>query len=76
MTSILQQLAGGHLSLSTGLIWIVLALVLSGAGGALTGIVLAGKDLGNGLAALMGGMFGPTAAVPTTIAGLLVLRLL
>lgn len=50
---------------------VLVALVLSMAGGA-----LAGKDLGNELAAMMGAMFGPTAAVPAVLVGLIVLALI
>lgn len=57
------------------LILLIIAFVVSAAAGAATGVVLAGKDLGNELAALMGGMFGPTAVVPAVVAGLLVLHL-
>jgi hypothetical protein len=74
MDALSQQLAQGHLTVPSAAILLVLAFVLSVAGGALAGIALAGKDLGNPLAALMGGMFGPTAALPAAAAGLLMLR--
>jgi hypothetical protein len=45
-------------------------------GGALAGILLAGKDLGNELAGAMGAMFGPTGAVPGVLLGLIILALL
>lgn len=76
MDSIWQQLATGELNVITGLIWLAIVLLLSVAGGAISGVVLAGKDLGNELAAMMGGMFGPTAAIPAAVLGLLVLHLL
>lgn len=57
------------------LMWVLMAFVLSMAGGALAGVRLAGKDLGNELAAMMGAMFGPTAAVPAVLLGLVVLAL-
>jgi hypothetical protein len=41
-----------------------------------SGVTLAGKDLGNELAALMGGMFGPVAATPGILLGLIVLAFL
>ena len=63
-------------TLWTGAAGLLLALLLSMAGGALAAIRLAGKDLGNELAALMGAMFGPTAAVPGVLVGLVVLALL
>lgn len=75
MDSILQHLTSGELTVVTVAIWIAIAFLLSVMGGACAGVVLAGKDLGNELAALMGGMFGPTAAVPAVLAGLIVLQL-
>jgi len=57
---------------------IVLALILGAAasllGGALGGVAIGGKALGNELAAMMGGFYGPLAAVPGIIVGLIVLR--
>ena len=52
---------------------IVLALLVAALAGAAAGVRLAGKDLGNALAAMMGAFFGPTAVVPATLVGLLVL---
>lgn len=71
----MEQLVSGHLSVVTIVIWTVLALILSVAGGAAAGLKLAGESLGNELAALMGGMFGPTGAVPGILVGLVVLAL-
>lgn len=72
----MEQLVGGQLGALTIVIWTGLALLLSIAGGALMGIKLAGQNLGNDLAALMGAMFGPTAAVPGVLIGLMVLALI
>ena len=49
---------------------VLLSLALGAAGGALTGMRIAGEFLGNGLAALMGAMFGPVSVVPAAILGL------
>lgn len=76
MDSILQQLCSGEVTAVSGLIWLLIASVFSIIGGAVAGLVLAGKDLGNDLASMMGGMFGPTAAVPAVLVGLVVLCLL
>ena len=58
---------------------IVLALIVGVAasliGGAMGGVAIGGKALGNELAAMMGGFFGPLAVVPGVIVGLLFLRL-
>lgn len=56
--------------------WTVVAILLSLAAGAVSGMALAGKDLGNNLAAMMGAMFGPVAAVPGILIGLIVLAIL
>jgi hypothetical protein len=62
------------------MITIVLALILGAAasliGGALGGVAIGGKALGNELAAMMGGFFGPLAVVPGIVVGLIFLRLL
>jgi uncharacterized membrane protein len=73
MHDALQQLAGGRLTPITIPVWTLLSIVLSIAAGALAGMQLAGKDLGHSLAALMGAMYGPVAAVPGILAGLIVL---
>jgi hypothetical protein len=73
MHDALQQLAGGRLTAITIPVWTLLSVVLSIAAGALAGMQLAGKDLGNSLAALMGAMYGPVAAVPGILVGLIVL---
>ncbi len=75
MQGFVEQLQGGHVGPLTTLVWLLLAVLLSMAGGAVAAIRLAGKDLGNELAALMGAMFGPTAAVPGVLIGLIVLAL-
>jgi hypothetical protein len=73
MDTLSVQLAQGHLTFASAAILLALAFVFSVTGGALAGIALAGKDLGNPLAALMGAMFGPTAALPAAATGLFVL---
>ena len=57
----------------TIILWTLIAIIVSIAAGALAGMQLAGKDLGNSLAALMGAMYGPVAAVPGILVGLIVL---
>ncbi len=52
---------------------VVLSFGLAAAGGALTGMRIAGEFLGNGLAAMMGALFGPAAVVPAAILGLTLL---
>ncbi|MES2957641.1 MAG: hypothetical protein V4792_05600 [Pseudomonadota bacterium] len=73
MQGLFAQLGGGHIGWASGLLWLAIAFVLAVVGGAIAGVRLAGKDLGNELAAMMGAMFGPTAAVPAVAVALLVL---
>jgi len=70
-----HDLASGRLTVLTIVVWTILAFVTATIGGAIAGMWLAGKDLGNDLAAIMGAMFGPTAAVPAILLALVVLAL-
>ena len=67
---------GWQLGVPGIVLWTLVAFVVAMAGGALTGVKLAGKDLGNELAALIGAMFGPTGAVPGILLGLIVLAVI
>lgn len=71
----LNSLAAGDINLMTGLVWLSLAAALSIVGGAIGGVLLAGKDLGYQLAAMIGGLFGPAGVIPAVLLGLVVLRL-
>ena len=55
---------------------LALGLAASIAGGALGGIAVGGKALGNELAALMGGFYGPLAGGTGVLIGLIVLALI
>ena len=76
MHEVIHQLTSGQLTAITIPVWTILSVLLSIAAGALSGIQLAGKDLGNSLAAMMGAMFGPMAAAPGILAGLIILAFL
>jgi nitrogen fixation/metabolism regulation signal transduction histidine kinase len=52
-----------------------LAFMSSMAGGALSGMVIAGKQFGAQLATQMGGLFGLLAGVPGVVLALLILML-
>lgn len=75
LQSLISSLMAGDINLFTGIVWLAIATSLSIVGGAIGGILLAGKDLGVQLAAMIGGLFGPTAVIPATILGLIALRL-
>lgn len=74
MQMIIQQLGTGSLSFAAIVVWTLIAVVLAMAGGVAAAVKLAGKDLGNPLASMMGVLFGPVAAVPGILLGLIVLR--
>ena len=76
MHDVMQHLYSGRLTAVTILLWTFVSVVLSIAAGAVSGIALGGKDLGNSLAAAMGAMYGPVAAVPGILVGLIVLALI
>jgi hypothetical protein len=60
----------------TGLIWLAFASIMSMIGGAIGGILLAKKDLGYELSAILGGFFGPAGVIPTIILGLAILNVM
>jgi hypothetical protein len=62
------------LTVVSGGILLLLALVVGSVSGAISATVLGGKDIGNQLCVLMGSSFGPVAAVPGTLLGLIVLK--
>lgn len=70
----LHGLVEGDINLITGLVWLAFAAAVSVVGGAIGGVILAGKDLGNRLAAMIGGLFGPVGVIPAVLLGLLILR--
>ncbi|MBW4566530.1 MAG: hypothetical protein KME31_00510 [Tolypothrix carrinoi HA7290-LM1] len=76
MIDLLSSLVSGDINLITSLIWLAIAAGLSIVGGAIGGIILAGKDLGYELAAMTGGLLGPAGVIPAIFFGLVVLNLL
>ena len=72
----LSSLAIGDINLLTGLVWLVIATLLSMVGGAIGGILLAKNDLGYQLSALLGGFLGPAGVLPAMILGLIIVILL
>ncbi|BAY13784.1 hypothetical protein [Calothrix sp. NIES-2098] len=76
MTDLITSLAVGEINLVTGLVWFLLAIVLSMVGGAIGGILLGGKVFGYEYSAILGSLFGPTGVIPAIVIGLVVLNLL
>jgi hypothetical protein len=58
---------------ATIVLWTLAAVPLSAAAGAVSGMLLGGKDLGNSLAAALGALYGPVAAVPAVLVTLIAL---
>ena len=72
--SFFMDLAGGNITLVTSLLLLVLAAIFSFIGGAIGGIILAGKDLGYQLSAMMGSLLGPAGVIPAALIGLILLK--
>ena len=76
LSGMVTNLMAGDFNLLTGIIWFVVATVVSMIGGAVGGMLLAGEELGYNFAAILGGLFGPAGVIPGAILGLIVLNLL
>jgi hypothetical protein len=66
----IQDFTHQRVTLETAVVWLLIAIAFSIVGGAIGGIVLAGKDLGVQLAAMIGGLYGPAAIIPAATLGL------
>lgn len=73
--TVLQEFAEGRITWSTGSLLCVAALCCGALGGALGGVLVGGKHIGYGLAAMMGVFFGPIAALPGVLIALVALLL-
>ncbi len=71
-----RSLAAGDLNIATEFVWLVTATVLSMIGGAIGGMLLAGKDIGYQFSAMLGALFAPAGVIPAIILGLVILNLL
>ncbi|MEI1378233.1 hypothetical protein PQG02_09695 [Nostoc sp. UHCC 0926] len=72
----LTSLADGDLNIATEFVWVIIATALSMVGGAIGGMLLAGKDIGYQFSAMLGALFAPAGVIPAIILGLAVLNLL
>jgi hypothetical protein len=63
-----------QLDLVSGCILLLLALVVSAVSGAISAMKLGAKDIGNELCVMLGSSFGPVAAVPGVLLGIIVLK--
>lgn len=69
----IQDFVSQNVTVATGAVWLLIAIAFSIVGGALGGVVLAGKDLGPRLAAMIGGLYGPAAIIPAATLGLAII---
>ena len=51
------------MTIETAIALIAIALAAAACGGAIGGILIAGKDIGNGVAAMLGAFYGPIAGL-------------
>ena len=73
--SLFINLMMGEITLATGFVWLIIATVISFIGGAVGGMLLAGRDIGYQLSAMMGSLLGPTGVIPAITIGLILLKL-
>ncbi|NJL63222.1 MAG: hypothetical protein HC903_17090 [Methylacidiphilales bacterium] len=76
INKLITSLVAGEVNLFTGFIWLVVGTFISMAGGAIGGLLIARKDLGYELSAILGGFFGPAGVIPTILLGLAILNIL
>jgi hypothetical protein len=76
INKLLTSLTTGDINFVTGVIWLIVATIVSMVGGAIGGLLLARDDLGYELSAILGGFFGPAGVIPTMLIGLSVLNIL
>ncbi|MBE9107327.1 hypothetical protein IQ229_21065 [Nostoc cf. edaphicum LEGE 07299] len=72
----LKSLVDGDLNIVTGLVWIIIATALSMIGGAIGGMLLAGKDIGYHFSGMLGALFAPAGVIPAILLGFIILNLL
>jgi hypothetical protein len=74
VSAFLTSLVAGDINIATGLVWLIIATILSMVGGAIGGMLLAGKDIGYQFSAMMGALFAPAGVIPAILLGLVVLN--
>ncbi|QKQ75001.1 hypothetical protein [Nostoc sp. TCL240-02] len=76
LMNFLTSLADGDLNIATELVWLIIAAALSMVGGAIGGMLLAGKDIGYQFSAMLGALFAPAGVIPAIFLGLAALNFL
>ncbi|WP_100900554.1 hypothetical protein [Nostoc flagelliforme] len=72
----ITSLVDGDLNIATEFVWLIIATALSMVGGAIGGMLLAGKDIGYQFSAMLGALFAPAGVIPAILLGLAALNLL
>jgi hypothetical protein len=76
LNEFLSSMVNGDLTLLTGILWLVIATIISMLGGAIGGMILAGKDIGYSFSAMLGALLAPAGAIPAVLLGFAALTLL
>jgi hypothetical protein len=76
VSDFLTSMVTRDINLVTGLVWLIIATIISMIGGAIGGMMLAGKDIGYSFSAMLGALFAPAGAIPAILLGFAVLTLL
>ncbi|UKO99936.1 hypothetical protein [Nostoc sp. UHCC 0870] len=76
VSALLTNMVTGNLTLTTGLLWLIVATIISMIGGAIGGMILAGKEIGYIFSATIGALFAPTGAIPAILLGFAALNFL
>ncbi|HEY9801770.1 MAG TPA: hypothetical protein V6D25_15540 [Leptolyngbyaceae cyanobacterium] len=74
MDEFLNSMVFGDVTLVTGLLWLLIASLISMVGGAIGGMMLAGKEIGYSFSAMLGALFAPAGTIPTLVLGFLALN--
>ncbi|MBD2302016.1 hypothetical protein H6G80_11380 [Nostoc sp. FACHB-87] len=76
VSDFLTSMVSSDINIVTGFLWLIIATVISMIGGAIGGMILAGKDIGYSFSAMLGALFAPAGAVPAILLGFALLTLL
>ncbi|MCF4966047.1 hypothetical protein [Nostoc sp. CMAA1605] len=76
VSAFLTSMVAGDLTLVTGLLWLIIATIISMVAGAVGGMILAGKEIGYVFSATLGALFAPTGTIPAVVVGLAILNFL
>ncbi|MBE9208871.1 hypothetical protein IQ244_20455 [Nostoc sp. LEGE 06077] len=76
LSNFLTSMVSSELNIVTGTVWLVIATIISMIGGAIGGMILAGKDIGYSFSAMLGALFAPAGAIPAMLLGFALLTLL